>query len=115
MPDRGNGGKSRRSALRVFSPHPVSAEDRVRVDSLGRADCPRRYCWWWHSLTFDWDVPVSEGCTFLAAKKHPDWRNAHTPCCRADEESRVDHFEPRDSTLAEDAVSANRFLPRDAE
>jgi hypothetical protein len=23
---------------------------------LARESCPRRYCWYWHTLAFDWDI-----------------------------------------------------------
>lgn len=29
---------------------------------LTREECPRRYCWYWHSLSFDWDLKPEDGC-----------------------------------------------------
>src|SRR3989304_613877 len=61
--------------VRLFVPVKPSPADLSRARDLAvLTDCPRRYCWWWKSLAFEWDVPVAEGCTFLQAQKPSDWR-----------------------------------------
>ncbi len=94
-------------------PQLPSAHDIERATLLGPSECPRRYCWWWHSLSFDWDTPVAAGCTFVRdrerGKVDPNWPGRELPCRRAFPESPADHFEPQDAALAEDGVSADRW------
>jgi hypothetical protein len=85
--------------LQLYSP---TADDKQRVAEMPRCDCPRRYCWWWRSLSFDWNLTVAEGCVFLKSKKHPDWKHADVPCKRANPESSIDHYESRGPHLLED-------------
>src|SRR5437868_653546 len=88
-------GPNSRSPLRVLPSVDPTPGDLERVAALSRGDCPRRYCWWWISLGFEWQLSAAEGCTFLTARKHPDWRYADIPCCRSDPSAPIDHFEPR--------------------
>lgn len=90
---------------RIFTPYTPTAEEIARAKAMPENSCPRRYCWWWHSLTFDWDVPVVDGCTFLSSSKPDDWPNATCPCVRAVPDSGADHFEPREPHLIEDGVA----------
>src|SRR4051794_17315725 len=73
----------------VVTPSPVELEEaRTR---LARESCPRRYCWYWHTLDFDWDVSPAEGCEVAERHIHrlrlerdqgllvPPWQE----CCRA--------------------------------
>jgi hypothetical protein len=93
-----------------------SLEEVARAGRLGPDECPRRYCWWWRSLSFEWDIPVSQGCTFTfernRGKVSADYPGRDSPCCRCDKSSNVDHFEPRDPHLAEDGFDAKRWQPR---
>lgn len=84
--------------------------DLERATALPLSACPRRYCWWWQTLGFDWGTPVAEGCTFLGSKKPPGWPDATSPCRRMDISSAVDHYEPREPHLEDDGFDPRRFL-----
>lgn len=94
---------------RLFLVTTPSPDDLVRAASIPADQCPRRYCWWWQSLGFDWEVAPSEGCTFLTAPKPPDMANATVPCCRCDPPSTVDQYEPREPHLLEDGFAVPRW------
>jgi hypothetical protein len=94
---------------RLFSVVTPSAEDVARAATLPLTACPRRYCWWWRSLGFDWDTPVAAGCTFLASHKPPGWPSPETPCCRAVPGSGADQHEPREPHLRDDGFDDRRF------
>src|SRR5437016_13569406 len=89
------------TGLRVLNVYVPTDLDRAKVEGLSPSDCPRRYCWWWRSLSLEWDVPVKDGCTFLSAAKRSAFRNADIPCCRCDPSSLLDHLEPREPHLLE--------------
>lgn len=72
--------------------------------------CPRRYCWWWVSLGFEWAIAPHQGCTFLNAAKPPEFRFSDIPCCRSEPSFRIDHFEPREPHLQNDGVDPSRWL-----
>lgn len=93
-----------KSSARIFRSVQSSANDIARAKALPVQSCPRRYCWWWHTLSFDWDVPVSEGCRFTTVEKPPDWPKEKSSCKRADPSSSRDFFEPREPHLIEDGV-----------
>jgi hypothetical protein len=78
-------------------------EDIERAAQLPLTDCPRRYCWWWRSLSFDWDLSLEQGC-----RRHES-EGGGTPCCRRDPTSTVDHYEPREPHLMEDGFEVDRF------
>lgn len=86
------------------------AQDILRAKALPPGACPRRYCWWWRSLGFEWGASAAEGCTFLTSEKPPDWPNADKPCVRADPASGTDHFEPREPHLIEDGLLPQWFV-----
>lgn len=92
--------------LRVLHPYVSSPDDLARARSIEPTACPRRYCWWWVSLGFEWELPVSEGCTFVAASRanrvDPDWPQRESPCRRSEPSSGADHYEPREPHLLED-------------
>jgi hypothetical protein len=50
------------SGIRALNQYSPTEEDMRRVAALAGTDCPRRYCWWWHSLAFDWKLTPTEGC-----------------------------------------------------
>jgi hypothetical protein len=81
---------------------PLESEDRRRLKQVRALDCPRRYCHWWHSVEFDWESTVAQGCMLRDAD---DKR-----CCRAFPRSEFDHFEPRSDALAEDGLDVRRWL-----
>lgn len=98
--------------MRFFTCYTASAEDLEKVKSLQPRDCPRRYCWWWKSLQFEWNLPVAEGCTFLKEKKSVIWPHPDVPCRRADAASDIDHYQPREPHAEEDGVDYQFFLGR---
>ena len=103
--------------VRIYeSPGPSYPEDIARASRLSPDECPRRYCWWWRSLSFEWEIPVSQGCTFIfdrdRGKVSANYPGRDSPCCRCDKSSSVDHFEPRDPHLADDGFDAKRWQPR---
>lgn len=101
------------SGLRVLSPYSPSNEEIAQAKSLGSDACPRRYCWWWINTSFEWQLTPAEGCVFLRVKKHPDWKHADTPCCRSDQSSKVDHFEPRMPEVKADGIDTTHWLHRE--
>lgn len=86
-----------------------SAEDLRRASLVSADECPRRYCWWWRSLSFDWDLPASEGCTWIRTNKPEHWRYADVPCRRCDSSSNIDHFEPREPHIEADGIDASAW------
>jgi hypothetical protein len=104
---------SARTKGRLFVVCPPSFEDLVRAASIPSDQCPRRYCWWWRSLSFEWDVTPLLGCTFLTSPRPPGMANADTTCCRCDPSSTVDHYEPREPHLLEDGFAVPRWYSSD--
>jgi hypothetical protein len=101
--------------LNVFGARPEEVEEaRKRLTS---DQCPRRYCWYWHSLSFDWQLKPIDGCQ--VAEQHPhDKRLARggakvvprRQCCRATGNPlHVDYYEPREPHLKADGWSENYF------
>ena len=107
-----NQDRRKSSGHRVFRAHSPSPDDLEMARTLEKTDCPRRYCWWWASLSFEWDQTIEEGCTFLMARKPKGYRNAEAPCLRCDGSSEVDHYEPREPHLMEDGMEVDRFTNR---
>jgi len=101
------------SGIRVLQTYNPTTEDLSEARKLTSKDCPRRYCWWWHSLSFDWEMSIDEGCKFLVSKKHIDWNHADTPCCRCDPNSNIDHFEPRDPQIIQDEISVDKLINKE--
>lgn len=97
----------------ISFPEHASPADVRRAKTLPPSTCPRRYCWWWRSLAFEWDISPAEGCTFLTSEKPPNWHNPGRPCKRADPESSTDHFLPRESNLIEDGLLPEWFVRMD--
>jgi hypothetical protein len=100
----------RPGGARIFECVTPSAADVARAAELPvLTACPRRYCWWWQSLGFDWDTPVATGCRLSESPKPPGFRFAEVPCCRLDPASGVDHYEPREPHLEADGFDRHRF------
>jgi hypothetical protein len=104
-----------RQALRLFAAPPAEVEEARK--RLTREQCPRRYCWYWHSLSFDWDLKHEEGCGVAnghicdallmqrGAEVGP-WRQ----CCRASgNPEHPDYYEPREPHLEADGWSVDFF------
>ena len=97
---------------RFFEVYKPTLQDIAKAKELDKASCPRRYCWWWRSLSFEWPVPIKEGCTFeTAAPKSNVIRPPYTPCRRKDPQFRTDHYEPREPHLLEDGFDVSRWSP----
>ena len=94
---------------RYFRSVTPSSGDIARAEELQLTECPRRYCWWWMSLSFDWDHTPAEGCQYAEAPKRPHWQFTDVPCCRSDVTSGVDHYEPREPHLEADGFHRYRF------
>jgi len=88
----------------------ISEDDLNRASLIPPDGCPRRYCWWWRSLSFEWDLPPIEGCTWLQCDKPEHWHFTDVPCSRADPSSNIDHFEPREPHIERDNIDASRWM-----
>jgi hypothetical protein len=95
---------------RIFISVDPTPEDIARAAELPvESACPRRYCWWWKSLAFDWETPAKEGCTYAAACKPSHWQDTEKLCCRSGADSGADHYEPREPHLEQDGFAWDRF------
>src|SRR5262245_40923870 len=113
MTDSGNSVPEPRvtvSGVRILTPTSPTDEEIAEAKSLPSCACPRRYCLWWISTRFEWQLTPAEGCVFLRVRKHPDWKHADTPCCRSHPSSKVDHFEPRMPEVDQDGVDIAHWL-----
>lgn len=95
---------------RVFEIVDVTAHDLERASQLGEAECPRRYCWWWRSLAFEWEVDPALGCTWGAVLKPSHWEFKESPCCRCNSNSDMDQYEPRGRHIEMDGADASLWL-----
>jgi hypothetical protein len=98
-----------RTKGKLFAAVSPSSDDLTRAATIPANQCPRRYCWWWRSLDFDWTLTPLEGCTFLSSPKPSGVANADIPCCRCDAASSVDHYEPREPHLLQDGFAIPRW------
>jgi len=89
--------------------------DLTHAAKIPASGCPRRYCWWWISALFEWNLSPNEGCTLLQAKKPPGYKYGDVPCCRSEPSSSFDHFEPREPFIEADGIDASRWLQYRAE
>lgn len=87
----------------------LSDEDLKLVQAIPANACPRRYCYFWRSGDLRWDLPPSEGCTFLE-DKIPSYKYSGVPCCRADVSSAVDHFEPIEPIAEKDGIDYHKWV-----
>ena len=77
-------------------------EDIARAATIPLNSCPRKYCWWWKSLKFEWDISLAQGCEcqFLCGRK---------------DLGALDQYEPREPHLEEDGFHRYRFCgPRNS-
>src|SRR5437588_49455 len=97
---------------------PSSAELEQARERLFRESSPRRYCWYWHTLAFDWELSPAEGCE--VAERHitrlrlgrtqgepvPLWQQ----CCRATgNPQHPDYYEAREPHLETDGWPRDFF------
>lgn len=85
---------------------------------LSRESCPRRYCWYWHTLSFDWDLSPADGCEvgerhitkLLLERAKGESVPAWHVCCRASGNQRqADYYEPREPHLEADGWPPDFF------
>jgi hypothetical protein len=88
----------------LASYHPDQEEFRRVRRTIGRHHCPRRYCWYWHSLGFDLELSPDEGCQLTEACTHPR-------ICRrgSGHPGHADYYEPREPHLLEDGFPVEYF------
>jgi hypothetical protein len=105
----------KRRALPLFAAPPADVEEAR--ERLTREQCPRRYCWYWHSLSFDWEMKPEDGCgvanefigNAMLKRQGADvgpWRQ----CCRATgNPQQADYYEPREPHLKADGWRPDFF------
>jgi len=93
--------------LRILVEHQPSERDIAVAREIHADACPRRYCWWWRTLSFTWQLSPAEGCAFLVAEKPKWWKHQETACMRAVTSSTTDHFEAREAQLIEDGFETD--------
>src|SRR5262249_55203832 len=97
---------------------PSPSELEQARERLTRESCPRRYCWFWHTLAFDWDLSPEQGCEVAERNIHrlllqhqsgepvPAWQH----CCRASGNAQhPDYYEPREPHLEADGWPEDFF------
>ena len=94
---------------RVRAPLAVSESDLGLARMLAKDACPRRYCWWWHSLSFTWEAPVAAGCRLAKPDSSPLPPDAR--CRRMDSSSTRALYEPREPHLEADGFISTHFGP----
>ena len=95
---------------KVFKGHSPTKEELEKAKTLDRDACPRRYCWFWRSVKFEFETPVSEGCN--AANEFPFNVNPRHPviCWRASRNPYdSDYYESRPSYLIRDGINPEYF------
>lgn len=97
----------------MYKTQRAPAQDIRLALSLPRSACPRRYCWWWSTLDFEWHLTPEQGCRFVQERDRgavpPDWRMREHPCKRAAPDSPADHYEPREPHIEADGVAPDHF------
>lgn len=88
----------------------ITDEDLLKVKEMGRSECPRRYCWWWHTISFDWELKPEHGCTWSESAKSENWPHKDEQCIRCDKSSKVDLFESRGPHIAADGVDPSKWF-----
>jgi hypothetical protein len=104
-------GNEHRSGGRLLVSVTPSGQDLLRASGIAEDRCPRRYCWWWRTLNFDWELTPREGCAFLEPPKPSGFRDAAVPCHRCVPTSTIDQYEPREPHLLQDGFAVFRWFP----
>jgi hypothetical protein len=98
---------------------PTPADLELAKTRLTRSVCPRRYCWYWHTLGFDWEISPEEGCEvaerhiyrLLLEQRQGEARPSWQQCCRATgNPQHADYYEPREPHLAADGWPGDFFM-----
>lgn len=87
----------------------ITDADPKKLQAQEATACPRRYCVFWLSHSFEWLLSPEEGCSFLLIPKK-GYRHATIPCCRSILESEIDHFIPSQPDIDEDGVDVSQSL-----
>ena len=98
--------------ISLFKAHTPSTDDIARASKLAPTACPRRYCWWWQSLAFEWETECSAGCQVAARWPWPWPEELPQPirCRRATlNDADRDLYESRGPHLIEDGFEENHF------
>ena len=85
---------------------PADPADPARAAALSDDACPRRYCWWWRSAKFEWDVPAAGGCEFPHHNDPPVTIVPGVPCRRAVPGAASDHYEASPYLITDDVDPA---------
>jgi hypothetical protein len=97
---------------------PSAAELEQARERLARESCPRRYCWYWHTGAFDWEVSPAEGCEvaerhihrLVLERRQGQPLAAWQQSCRASHNPQhPDYYEPREPYLEADGWPADFF------
>lgn len=97
---------------------PSPAELELARERLKRESCPRRYCWYWHTLGFDWKLSAEQGCEVAERHFHRlvlEQKTGHSlapwqQCCRATQNTQhKDYYEPREPHLEADGWPQDFF------
>src|SRR5262245_13573034 len=97
-------------------PSPAELEEARK--RLTREACPRRYCWYWHSLGFDWTLSPEQGCEvaeghihrLLLERRQEESIQPWQRCCRASgNQQHPDYYEPREPHLEADGWPEDFF------
>lgn len=99
-----------RLGLHYFRRDEITEEDLLKVKEMDGSECPRRYCWWWHSLGFEWELTAEEGCTWAETAQSENWPHKDERCIRCDKSSTVDLFESRGPHIAADGVDPSKWF-----
>src|SRR5579859_5681754 len=103
---------SKRIELPLFGAPPDQVEEaRGR---LRHEHCPRRYCWYWATLSFDWHLKPEEGCRvakeFIGDARRQLQVEPWRQCCRATgNPQQPDFYEPREPHLSADGWRGDYF------
>lgn len=98
---------------------PSQTELETARKKLTRSSCPRRYCWYWHTLSFDWHLSPDQGCEvaerhiyrLLLERAQGSTIQPWQQCCRATGNlQHPDYYEPREPHLEADGWSEDYFL-----
>ena len=98
--------------MKVFYEYDPTENELKKAKKFKKTDCPRRYCWFWHSLRFDFELPIDKGCNlanefpFNVLCKEPIFCRRRTGNI-----SDKDLYERREPYLMKDGFEINRFDP----
>lgn len=104
--------------MKIISNKRNKSEIKEARSKLRRSDCPRRYCWYWHSSSYDFDMDIYDGCEVSErfGSDYPNKRDLDLDppktreCCRASGNNQhPDYYDPREPHLMEDGFPTDYF------